>query len=86
MTKRGSRGSWEVKLDVGCGERPRGDVNCDVYKNWNPQIRDQKGPYYVDVKKIPSFILFYVDAVGGQNKSFQCTTLNHEKIVVRIFF
>ncbi len=46
-----------MKLDVGCGESPRGDVNCDIYKNWNPEIRDQRKAYYVDTKKIPNFVL-----------------------------
>jgi len=32
--------SWpeNLRLDVGCGDNPLGDVNVDIYKTSNPQI------------------------------------------------
>jgi len=41
-------------LDVGCGLRPLGDINVDIYKNYNPQV---SRPNLFCFKKIPNFIL-----------------------------
>lgn len=43
-------------LDVGCGDIPRGDVNVDVYKRKNPQIK-QYEDVNIDFKNISNFIL-----------------------------
>lgn len=40
-------------LDVGCGNRPLGDVNVDIYKGNSPETA--KRP--CDIKSIPNFVL-----------------------------
>jgi SAM-dependent methyltransferase len=46
-----------LKLDVGCGCRPRGDVNVDLVTGWNPHLGDQKKRLeYVDPHTIPNFV------------------------------
>jgi hypothetical protein len=37
-----------MKLDVGCGGKPRGDVNCDLFKDYTPQDKSQR-----NLTKIP---------------------------------
>lgn len=44
-------------LDVGCGDRPRGDINVDVNVGWNPHTGAQRDKIkYVDPKKIRNFV------------------------------
>lgn len=43
-------------LDVGCGDNPQGDVNCDIHTYRNPEMLLSKPDYFVDIKKIPNFV------------------------------
>lgn len=45
-----------LTLDVGCGNYPRGVVNVDRYKEWNPEI-EQVREVDIDIRNIPNFIL-----------------------------
>jgi hypothetical protein len=63
-----------MELDVGCGDNPRGDVKVDIYTYWNPQIRDQGQPYYVNVKYIPNFIKASAKHLPFRNDVFETVT------------
>lgn len=41
-----------MKLDIGCGDRPTGDVNCDLFIGESPHLRGR----YIDPETIPNFI------------------------------
>lgn len=43
-----------TKLDVGCGNNPAGDVNCDLFIGKTPHIEDRDN--IIDPKTIPNFI------------------------------
>ena len=40
-------------LDIGCGNDPKGNVNCDLYCNETPHIMVQ---HKINAKKIPNFV------------------------------
>lgn len=44
-------------LDVGCGRRPRGNVNVDVSKEWTPYCYKHEQFRTFDYHQIPNFIL-----------------------------
>lgn len=45
-----------MRLDVGCGSKPRGDVNVDFFSGgWNPQEGDQQKGKYLNPKSIKNF-------------------------------
>jgi SAM-dependent methyltransferase len=52
-------GDLSMKLDVGCGIKPRGDVNCDLFikdighRTGRPDLKGAT----IDPKKIPNFVL-----------------------------
>jgi len=43
-----------MKLDVGCGDRPRGDVNTDLFIGWTPHLDREDG--IINPKVIPNFV------------------------------
>jgi len=45
-----------LTLDVGCGDNPKGDVNCDIYREVNPQVLGVKS-VAVNPKRISNFVL-----------------------------
>jgi len=48
----------KVKLDVGCGSEPTGDVNVDFFvRGWNTQERDQKRGEFIDPKMTPNYVV-----------------------------
>lgn len=47
-------GEKTVSLDVGCGDRPRGDVNCDLFVGESAHLG--KGRGWIMPKKIPNFV------------------------------
>lgn len=45
-------------LDVGCGSRPKGDVNVDFFRGgWNKQEADQDRGEFVNPKDIPNYVV-----------------------------
>ena len=45
-------------LDVGCGPKPRGDVNVDCFKRgFNPQTGNQRQGDYINPEKIRNFVV-----------------------------
>ena len=65
--------SENLRLDVGCGDNPLGDVNVDIYKKSNPQIRENKGFYPVPYKEIPNFIIADAHYLPFPNATFRKT-------------
>lgn len=45
-----------MRLDVGCGNRPTGDVNVDLYPEKNPYRKTENIQPITETKKIPNFI------------------------------
>jgi len=58
-----------MKLDVGCGLKPHGHVNVDIYRRKNPEINSSK-IIDVDVHKIPNFVSASGEKLPFQNESF----------------
>lgn len=46
-----------MKLDVGCGIKPTGDVNIDLYINRNLYRIKEGVSSVIDIRKIPNFVL-----------------------------
>lgn len=55
-----------LKLDVGCGNRPEGDVNCDLYitdvghrtaKRNSLSVDRSRSDFHIDFKQVPNFVL-----------------------------
>ncbi|MFX0132590.1 MAG: methyltransferase domain-containing protein [Candidatus Hodarchaeota archaeon] len=55
-------------LDIGCGNFPKGDVNCDLYWGTTPHIMDKKN--IIDPKKILNFILASGEFLPLKDNSF----------------
>lgn len=48
----------KLRLDVGCGSKPSGDVNVDFFvRGWNSQEGDQKSGEFLNPKVIPNFVV-----------------------------
>ena len=53
-----------LRLDVGCGSRPHGDVNVDFFRRgWNRQEGDQDKGEYVNHHSIPNFVVASAEAL-----------------------
>jgi SAM-dependent methyltransferase len=57
----------KILLDVGCGNNPKGDVNCDLFLGETPHIMIQ---HRIDAKKIPNFVLCDAMHLSFRDKSF----------------
>ena len=57
-------------LDVGCGNKPQGDVNIDLYPN-NPIHREGGIREQINVKNIPNFIVADACHLPFKNNTFQ---------------
>lgn len=56
-------------LDIGCGNTPKGDVNCDLYRHETPHLMgDEKNQSFN--KKIPNFVLCDVTYLPFCDNSF----------------
>jgi len=70
--------SEETVLDVGCGDKPHGTVNCDIYKYLNPQILANKNTLTpMDHQHIRNFILCDGEYLPFKNKSFDIAYSSH---------
>jgi SAM-dependent methyltransferase len=54
-------------LDVGCGNNPKGDVNCDLFLKETPHIMVK---HKIDSKKMPNFVNCDATFLPFQDKSF----------------
>jgi len=56
VLKMGANGVFKI-LDVGCGDKPRGDVNCDLYVGVSTHLIDYPHDLRrIMPKKIPNFV------------------------------
>lgn len=46
-----------MKLDVGCGNNPKGDINCDLYVKDKLNHRNLGAGNMLHLKRIPNFVL-----------------------------
>jgi len=60
--------SLRLTLDVGCGSRPLGDVNVDIYKEGNPQVHVSS---LYNTKEIPNFVLASGSNLPFRNGTFE---------------
>lgn len=63
-------------LDVGCGNKPRGEVNLDYRRELNPEI-NQRHNEFVDIKNIPNFIQADAQHLPFRDKSFKKVICYH---------
>ena len=64
-----------MNLDVGCGDMPRGDVNCDLNVGHTLQGGDQtKEGIFIDAKQIPIFVRCDAQALPFRDSYFQKLT------------
>jgi len=49
--------NYNLILDVGCGFRPRGNVNIDISKAWNPRMYESDKNRERKIHEIPNFLL-----------------------------
>lgn len=54
-------------LDVGCGDSPKGEVNCDLFTGRTPHIM---GYHHIDPKKIPNFVLCSAEQLPFRDDAF----------------
>jgi SAM-dependent methyltransferase len=55
-------------LDVGCGNSPKGDVNCDLYRKNTPHLM---GDTRIQNTKIPNFVLCDATHLPFKDKVFE---------------
>ena len=63
-------------LDVGCGDKPKGDVNCDLYTGMSPHFADETHKQIVG-KKIPNFVKCAADFLPFRNNIFLIVRSHH---------
>ncbi len=67
-----------LRLDVGCGSRPKGDVNVDFFKHgWNRQEADQDKGEYVNPHSIPNFVVASAEALPFRSGVFDVAYSSH---------
>jgi len=58
----------KLLLDVGCGNSPKGDVNCDLFIGKTPHLMGKNN--YINPKKIPNFVLCKAEYLPFRDRSF----------------
>ncbi len=67
-----------MKLDVGCGSNPNGDVNVDFFTGgWNKQEADQKKGEYLNPHEIPNFVIAHAEFLPFRDGSFDIAFSSH---------
>lgn len=65
-------------LDVGCGTKPKGDVNVDFFRGGlNPQTGDQIQGEFMSPQKIKNFIVADATHLPFKNESFEVVFSSH---------
>lgn len=71
-------------LDVGCGTRPKGDVNIDFFQEgFNPHTGDQIKGGFMSARKTPNFVLADAEHLPFKNESFRVAFSSHTMEHVR---
>ncbi len=65
-----------MKLDVGCGDKPKGDVNCDLYIGSSPHFADKEHGL-IDPKQIPNFVNCDANYLPFRSNSFDVVIGSH---------
>lgn len=63
-------------MDVGCGDRPKGDVNCDKYIGYSPDFFGDPSHSLI-TKKIPNFIRCDAHYLPFKDSCFQTIVSSH---------
>jgi hypothetical protein len=71
-----------VKLDVGCGSKPSGDINADFFSGgWNRQEGDQSKGEFLNPHLIPNFVVAHGNFLPFRENCFEvvysCHTIEH---------
>ena len=61
-------------LDIGCGDSPRGDVNCDLFVGESPHLT---APRYIQPEKIPNFVRCDANCLPFRYKAFTESLCRH---------
>jgi SAM-dependent methyltransferase len=65
-------------LDVGCGTKPKGDVNIDFFRRgFNPQTGDQIQGEFMSPQKIKNFIISDATHLPFKDESFEVVFSSH---------
>jgi ubiquinone/menaquinone biosynthesis C-methylase UbiE len=65
-------------LDVGCGTKPKGDVNVDFFRQgFNLQVEDQKVGAYMSPKNIPNFVIAEASHLPFKTEAFNVVFSSH---------
>jgi SAM-dependent methyltransferase len=71
-------------LDVGCGTKPKGDVNIDFFREgFNPQTGDQIRGGFMSAREIPNFVLADAEHLPFKDESFEVAFSSHTMEHVR---
>ena len=62
-----------MKLDVGCGDKPKGDVNCDLFIGKSPHLSDA----YACIKKPENFVLCDANYLPFKDSAFTVVHSSH---------
>ena len=69
---------FKIKLDVGCGSRPTGDVNVDCFiRGWNSQEGDQKQGEFLNPRLIPNFVVAHAEFLPFKDECFEVVFSSH---------
>jgi len=75
--------TMELVLDVGCGRRPKGNVNVDVSKSYHCKIprkeleEGNRVMHFVEIKEIPNFLLASAYFLPFRDRIFCEVTSTH---------
>ena len=64
-----------MKLDIGCGAFPKGDVNIDLYVGVSPHFHNKS--FKIDPKKIPNFVQCDANSLPFKNHAFNQCSCSH---------
>jgi len=65
----------DLILDVGCGVRPRGDVNCDLFTGKTPHLHEETEE--INPKTIPNFVRCDANHLPFKEKAFFISFCSH---------
>jgi ubiquinone/menaquinone biosynthesis C-methylase UbiE len=66
-----------LRLDVGCGEYPKGDVNCDLFTKDTGHWTGKDQARVLNTKKIPNFVICDSQHLPFASESFNLVYCSH---------